>query len=47
LKRDDEIPLHSHSVIPENKGVILGKWYLVTGTQKEIYELGRRVYFVV
>ena len=55
---DDEVLLLSHSVTPEqdsvsvlnsyaeDKGIISQKWHLVTGTQKEIYKLGRRDYFV-
>lgn len=55
---DDEVLLISHSVTPEQdsvsvlksyateKGVLPQKWHLVTGTQKEIYKLGRRDYFV-
>lgn len=55
---DDDIMLLSHSVTPEhdsvpvlktyaeNQGVISGKWHLLTGTQKEIYHLGRKQYFV-
>ncbi|MEM9721990.1 MAG: SCO family protein [Bacteroidota bacterium] len=55
---DEEIQLLSHSVTPEMdsvpvlkqyaevKGVISDKWHLVTGSQSEIYRLGRRDYFV-
>ncbi|WKN42757.1 SCO family protein [Tunicatimonas pelagia] len=55
---DDEILLLSHSVIPEkdsvpvlksyaeDKGILSHKWHLVTGTQREIYKLGRQDYFV-
>jgi protein SCO1/2 len=55
---DDEVLLLSHSVTPErdsvsvlesyaeDKGIINGKWHLVTGDQKEIYSLGRSSYFV-
>lgn len=55
---DDEVLLLSHSVTPEQdsvsvlksyaeeKGIISQKWHLVTGSQKEIYKLGRRYYFV-
>lgn len=54
---DDEVMLLSHSVTPirdsvevlrdyaNRKGVIDGKWELVTGERKDIYELGRRAYF--
>lgn len=53
-----EVALLSHSVTPEtdsvsvlkkyadNKGVISGKWHLVTGSRKDIYDLGRNEYFV-
>ena len=56
--QDDDVLLLSHSVTPErdsvpvlkeyaeNKGVISHKWHLVTGTQQEIYRLGRQDYFV-
>ena len=56
--QDDDVLLLSHSVTPErdsvpvlkeyaeSKGVISRKWYLVTGTQQEIYKLGRKDYFV-
>jgi len=55
---DDEVLLLSHSVTPEadsvavlkeygeNKGILSDKWHLVTGTQNEIYRLGRKDYFV-
>ena len=55
---DDDVLLLSHSVTPERdsipvlkryaeaKGVLSHKWHLVTGTQKEIYKLGRKDYFV-
>lgn len=55
---DDEVLLLSHSVTPEQdsvsvlkryadeKGILPYKWHLATGTQKEIYKLGRRDYFV-
>jgi protein SCO1/2 len=58
FKEDDEILLLYHSVTPkmdsvsvlkayaEDKGVISGKWHLVTGQQKDIYKLGRQDYFV-
>lgn len=48
----------SHSVTPErdsvavlkryaeSKGILSHKWHLVTGTQQEIYKLGRKDYFV-
>lgn len=56
--KDDEVLLLSHSVTPErdsvstlkryadDKGVLSQKWHLVTGTQQEIYKLGRKDYFV-
>ena len=55
---DADVLLLSHSVTPERdsvevlkryaelKGVISDKWHLVTGTQEEIYKLGRKDYFV-
>ncbi|SHJ76429.1 SCO family protein [Pseudozobellia thermophila] len=55
---DPEVLLLSHSVTPsidsvavlktysEKNGVIDGKWHLVTGNKKEIYDLGRNQYFV-
>lgn len=55
---DNDILLLSHSVTPErdsvpvlkryaaDKGILSKKWYLVTGTQAEIYKLGRKDYFV-
>ena len=58
FKNDDEVLLISHSVTPETDsvsvlkdyaethGVMSGKWHLVTGSQKEIYDLGRKSYFV-
>ncbi|MGV6831570.1 MAG: SCO family protein [bacterium] len=54
---DDDILLLSHSVTPtkdsvdvlrnyaEAKGVINGKWHLVTGDRSTIYHLGRSAYF--
>ena len=56
--KDDGILLLSHSVTPEkdtvavlkrfseSKGVVSNKWHLVTGSQQEIYKLGRKDYFV-
>ena len=56
--KDDEVILLSHSVTPEKdsvavlkryaeaKGVVSNKWHLVTGSQQEIYKLGRKDYFV-
>lgn len=55
---DDDVLLLSHSVMPEsdsvsvlkryaeNKGILSHKWQLATGTQQEIYKLGRKDYFV-
>jgi len=55
---DDDVILLSHSVTPEHdtpevlqeyaeaKGVVDGKWHLVTGSRDEIYDLGRNQYFV-
>jgi len=55
---DEDVLLLSHSVTPEQdsvpvlkryaerKGVISGKWHLVTGDQASIYDLGRQHYFV-
>lgn len=56
--RDEEVLLLSHSVTPERdsvpvlkqyaaaKGILSPKWHLATGTQQEIYRLGRKDYFV-
>lgn len=55
---DPEVLLISHSVTPQKdsvevlkeyaigKGVIRGKWHLVTGKREMIYALGRKDYFV-
>lgn len=55
---DDEILLLSHSVTPakdcvavlkqyaHDKNVIFRRWKLLTGDKNEIYDLGRRYYFV-
>lgn len=55
---DDNILLLSHSVTPDydsvpvlkqyaiDKGVDFNKWKLLTGTRSEIYDLGRKYYFV-
>lgn len=57
FKDDNDILLLSHSVTPEqdsvavlkayakDKEVISGKWHLVTGARKTIYDLGRNQYF--
>jgi protein SCO1/2 len=56
--RDDRVVLLSHSVTPETDtpdvlatygkayGVSVDKWKLLTGSKSEIYDLGRRYYFV-
>jgi len=53
-----DVLLLSHSVTPERdtvsvlkayaeeKGIVSQKWHLATGTQHEIYKLGRKDYFV-
>ena len=58
IKNDPDILLLSHTVTPEidtvaqlkryadKKGVIPGKWHLVTGDKKEIYDLARKSYLV-
>ena len=57
FKDDDEILFLSHSVTPNKDSVpqlkvyaeehsIGDKWHLVTGDKKEIYDLGRKFYFV-
>lgn len=55
---DESVLLLSHSVTPEsdsvsvlrqyakNKGILSKTWHLVTGSQEEIYKLGRQEYFV-
>lgn len=57
FKNDTDLLLLSHSVIPEMdsvpvlhkyalaKGIISGKWHLLTGKQDEIYSLARQHYF--
>ncbi|MFD0992735.1 SCO family protein [Tenacibaculum geojense] len=59
FKNDDEIMFLSHSVTPvmdsvpqlrkyaDEKGVIDGKWNVVTGDKKHIYDLARKSYFAV
>lgn len=59
LKDDSEVMLLSHTVTPEidsvaqlkkyalKKGVIDGKWNLVTGDKKQIYDLARKSYLAV
>ena len=56
--KESDVLLLSHSVTPErdsvpilkeyaeNKGIISNKWHLATGSQEEIYRLGRHEYFV-
>ena len=58
FKNDEVIMFLSHSVTPTidsvsklkayslDKGIIDKKWHLVTGDKKEIYDLGRKFYFV-
>ncbi|WP_088324591.1 SCO family protein [Polaribacter tangerinus] len=58
-KNDTDIMFLSHSVTPvidsvsvlkeyaKKKGVIDGKWHVVTGPKKHIYELARKSYFAV
>jgi len=58
-KKDDDIMFLSHSVTPvidsvsvlrdyaDKKGVIDGKWNVVTGDKKHIYDLARKNYFAV
>lgn len=55
---DSKVMLLFHSVTPErdsvsvlaeyaeNKGILSHKWYLLTGERQEIYNLGRKAYFV-
>lgn len=57
FKDDDDVILLSHSVTPdmdsvavlkryaENKGVISGKWHLLTGKEDEIYRLAKKEYY--
>ncbi len=56
-KNDDEVLLLSHSVTPqmdsvpvlkryaEAKGIISGKWHLLTGNEDQIYALAKKQYF--
>lgn len=58
FKEDNDVLLLSHSVTPsidsvsvlkayaEKNAIIDSKWHLVTGDKMEIYELGRKHYFV-
>ena len=55
---DKDVLLLSHSVTPkmdsvpvlkkyaQEKGILSKKWHLATGTQEEIYKLGRKDYFI-
>lgn len=55
--KDEEILILSHSVTPikdsvpvlkrhaEGKEIVSGKWHLLTGDRKQIYDLGRQAYF--
>lgn len=57
FKNNNDVLLLSHSVTPgmdsvpvlkkyaEEKGVISGKWHLLTGDEKEIYSLAKQQYF--
>ena len=57
FKNNKEVLLLSHSVTPETdsvpvlkkyaeeKGVISGKWHLLTGNQNEIYRLAKKEYY--
>lgn len=58
FRDDAEVMLLSHSVTPASDsvpvlkeyakahGIISGKWHLATGTQSQIYRLGRKSYWV-
>jgi len=58
FKNDTTVLFLSHSVTPTidsvpklkeyalENGIIDNKWHLVTGNKKEIYDLGRKFYFV-
>ena len=58
FKDDSDVLILSHSVTPENdsvtilknyadgNGIISGKWHLLTGERKAIYDLGRKSYFI-
>jgi protein SCO1/2 len=57
FKNDDNVILLSHSVTPdddsvpvlkryaENKGVISGKWHLLTGNKDDIYRIAKKEYY--
>ena len=57
FKNDEEVLFLSHSVTPDidsvpvlkkyasAKGIISGKWHLLTGKQQEIYRMARQEYF--
>ena len=54
FKNDTAVLFLSHSVTPtidsvpklKENGIIDKKWHLVTGNKKQIYDLGRKFYFV-
>ena len=58
FQSDNEVMILSYSVTPEQdsvqvlqryakgNGVIDGKWHLLTGPRKKIYDLGRNAYFI-
>ena len=54
FKNDTAVLFLSHSVTPtidsvpklKENGIIDNRWHLVTGNKKEIYNLGRKFYFV-
>ncbi len=57
FKNDNNVLLLSHSVTPdidsvsvlkkyaEKKGIISGKWHLLTGSQEQIYSLAKKQYY--
>ena len=57
FKDDADVVLLSHSVTPDldnvailkkyaiNKGIISGKWHLLTGRQEDIYRIAKKEYF--
>ncbi len=57
FKNNDDVLLLSHSVTPgmdsvpvlkryaEDKGVITGKWFLLTGKEEDIYSLAKKQYY--
>jgi protein SCO1/2 len=58
FKADSNVMLLSHTATPETdsvptlkkyalqKGVVSGKWHLLTGKRSELYDLGRNYYFI-